>query len=126
MVYPASENLLMLPRFFLSPGTLIASLALLRSSGIGNCTLVVALLSLSSHLGDRWWCLFLRSLVSSPLLIRNVMFLLNRLLTLMLFVLLSQISVFLLIYFLVCFSFWLFFFIHFMLVFFSSSYSKVQ
>ncbi len=42
MVYPASENFLTLPRFLLSPGITIASLALLGSSGIGNCTLAVA------------------------------------------------------------------------------------
>lgn len=42
VVYPASENLLTLPRFLFSPGTTIASLALLGSSGIGNCTLLVA------------------------------------------------------------------------------------
>ena len=42
VVYPASENLLTLPSFLFNPGTMIASLALLGSSGIGNCTLVVA------------------------------------------------------------------------------------
>ncbi len=48
VVYPASENLLTLPRFLLSPGTTIASLALLVSSGIGGCTFVVAYSVVSS------------------------------------------------------------------------------
>ncbi len=42
VVYSAWENLLTLPRFHLSPGTTIASFALLDSFGMGSCALVVA------------------------------------------------------------------------------------